>query len=81
MNCSKSPEGYYFDNEDSVYKLCFSSCRTCEKLGNETLQNCKECKIGYEFEIHFYIYKNCYKNCSKNYECPNDFNKLVKDKN
>ena len=93
MNCSKSPEGYYFDNEDSVYKLCFSSCRTCEKLGNETLHNCKECKIGYEFEIHFYIYKNCYKNCSfyhyydsdisyctKNYECPNDFNKLVKDK-
>ena len=58
------------------------------------MHNCKECKIGYEFEIHFYIYKNFYKNCSfyhyydsdisyctKNYECPNDFNKLVKDKN
>ena len=43
LNCSKSPEGYYLDN--SVYKLCYLSCKTCNKSGNETEHNCIECKI------------------------------------
>ena len=93
FNCSKSPAGYYFDNKDSTYKLCFSSCKTCDIFGNETLHNCKECKNEYKFEIHFRLYKNCYVNCSyypyysneisfctKNNECIKDFNKLIEDK-
>ena len=93
FNCSKSPSGYYFDNKDSTYKLCFSSCKTCDISGNETLHNCKECKKGYNFEIHFGLYKNCYVNCSyyhyydneisyctKRKECIKEFDKLIEDK-
>jgi len=93
FHCTKSPIGYYFDNEASVYKLCYSSCETCEKSGNETEHNCKTCKYGFNFEIHFTIYKNCYMNCSfyhyydsgisyctKNNECTNEYDKLIGDK-
>ena len=93
LNCSKSPEGYYLDNKDYAYKLCFSSCKNCEKPGNEISHNCKECKYGYNYELHFEIYKNCYIDCSfyhyyndnisfctKSQECPDEFNKLIEDK-
>ena len=94
LNCSNSPEGYYLDNKDAVYKLCFLSCRTCDQSGNETQHNCIECKYDYSFEILIGIKKNCYVNCSfyhyydsgisyctKNKECPKEFDKLLDDKN
>ena len=59
LNCTKSPVGYYLDNESSTYKLCYSSCETCEKSGNTMEHNCKECKYDYNYETHFGIYKNC----------------------
>ena len=93
LNCTKSPIGYYLDNESSTYKLCYSSCETCEKSGNITEHNCKECKFGYNYEIHFGIYKNCYTNCTfyhyydsgksyctKSNECENYFDKLIENK-
>ena len=93
FNCTQSPNGYYFDNEASIYKLCYSSCETCEISGNETKHNCKTCKYGYNFEIRFGIYKNCYMNCSfyhyydsgisyctKGKKCMNEYDKLIEDK-
>ena len=94
FNCTKSPEGYYLDN-DYIYKLCYLSCKTCDSSGNEEEHNCKECKYGFNFEIKFELYKNCYDNCSfyhyyvesesiiyctKSEECPNDYSKLIEDK-
>ena len=32
-NCYNSLEGYYLDEETSSYKLCYSSCKNCEKEG------------------------------------------------
>ena len=93
LNCTKAPIGYFFDNEDSVNKLCYPSCETCETSGNETEHNCKKCKYGYNFEINFGIYKNCYMNCSfyhyydsgisyctKGKKCMNEYDKLIEDK-
>ena len=62
LNCSFSPEGFYYDNETSVYKFCYLSCKKCNISGNETEHNCIECKKDYNYEIHFEIYKNCYDN-------------------
>ena len=95
LNCSKSPEGYYFDDESSVYKLCYSTCKSCNKPGTETKHNCTECKINYQLEINYDAYKNCYDNCSYykyfdkvkskyycsiNLECPSNYNKLIEEK-
>ena len=94
LNCSKLINGYYLDENDSTYKLCYSSCYICDKSGDEIEHNCKECKYGYNYEIHFELYKNCYINCSYYHyfdsdisyctikkECPNEFDKLIEDKN
>ena len=63
-DCYKSLEGYYFDKETSTYKLYYTLCNNCNKEGNETENNCLECKNVFSFEIHLDEYKNCYKNCS-----------------
>ena len=62
-NCTKEPEGYYFNNETEEYKQCYNSCKTCNIEGNYTNHNCKICKEGFNLEIHYEQYKNCYKQC------------------
>ena len=94
-NCSQSPEGYYLDNETLVYKLCYSSCKTCNISGNVEEHNCIECKNDYYFENQLGLYKNCYDNCShyhyfdenqnktfctNNSECPEYYDKLIEEK-
>ena len=66
-NCSKSPEGYYFDEENYVYKSCYESCKSCFKSGDKNEHNCFECKEGYNYQINFDLYKNCYNICSNYY--------------
>ena len=94
LNCSKSPIGYYLDGLSSKYKLCYLSCKSCDKSGDEIEHNCKECKYSFNYEINFGLYKNCYINCSYYHyfdsdvsyctikeECPKEFDKLIEDKN
>ena len=52
INCYNSPEGYYLDLTDSLYKPCYFSCKTCDKNGNEAENNCLTCKEGYNMEIN-----------------------------
>ena len=93
-NCYKSLEGYYLDNEYSAYKLCYKSCKTCDKPGDDIENNCLECKYDYRFEIHYDKYKNCFDNCrnyhyfnenenisycANNSECPINYSKLIED--
>jgi hypothetical protein len=42
--------------------VCYNSCKICEIEGNETNNNCVECKEDfiYEFNITNSKYKNCY---------------------
>jgi len=70
---SEIPEGYYLDSDDSFYKKCFISCKTCYEPGDEVNNNCVECKPGYmDLNISNNIfpdedningYKNCYSKC------------------
>ena len=95
LNCSISPEGYYLDNEKSIYKLCYLSCKICDSSGNESIHNCIECKNNYNYELIIGEYKNCYDECpyyhyfdenqnkyycTNNKECPKNYIYLIEDK-
>ena len=95
LNCSISQEGYYFNNSVSGYKLCYSTCKSCNKSGSEEKHNCIECKNDYLYKIYFEEYINCYNICSHFYyfdedksssictldnNCPQNYNKLIEDK-
>ena len=91
VNCYKDLElqGYYLNNY--IFKKCYLTCKTCDKYGNKTNNNCLECKNNYTLNEED---KNCYENCNyyhyydsnKNYHCTitdqciADYNKLIKEK-
>ena len=39
-----TPEGYYFDSNDQIYKKCFPDCKFCYGPGDKTNNNCIEYK-------------------------------------
>ena len=63
-DCYQSLEGYYFDSE--YFKPCYESCQTCNKEGDSTNHNCKQCNKDFIFEININNNKNCFK--SEDYE-------------
>ena len=90
------PENYYLDIIDSIYKKCYTTCKTCKQSGNDNIHNCNECINGYKFiNDSSGISNNCYVNCEYNYyfdesnqyectqteECPSNRNKLITLKN
>ena len=92
IKCYKKIVGYYFDDNDHLFKKCYQSCQECDIKGNETYHNCLECKDNYDKIILYDLYKNCYINCSyyyyfdknlstiictKNFECPEKYDKLI----
>ena len=68
LNTSENIANYYegyTETITTVYKRCYSYCRTCTGEGNETNNNCLECNSpfkAYEFNKH-----QCLKNYT--YEC------------
>ena len=94
LNCSNEGDlqGFYLDEDDSFYKMCYPSCKKCNKEGNEIRHNCLECKENYPYQFNNLNSTNCYSNCSnyhyynnitKNFyctntsECPSNYNKLI----
>ena len=91
----KTPENYYLDINKNVYKKCFETCKYCYGDGNEANNNCEECKENYTFlkennfitncfiRCDFYYYFDKYNkyNCTQEFQCPEEYNKLVLDKN
>ena len=91
-DCYKELEGYFLDY-DNAYKPCFNTCKTCSNKGNETINNCIECKDNYQLlKDSKNNVNNCYEECDENYyyfdslnkykctdECPNGF-KLIKER-
>ena len=91
---NKIPEGFFFDNENNTYKPCYLSCKKCIKYGDEINNNCIECKDNYTF-ISFENDTNCYEKCKYYYyidldnkyyctlnkSCPNNYTKLINEKN
>ena len=50
INCYYSPEGYYLDDNDSLYKSYYKSCKICNTSGNIIEHNCIECNNDYIIE-------------------------------
>ncbi len=63
IKCFNSPDGYYLDPLNKVYKQCYDSCLSCDKEGNELAHNCIQCKDEYIYETKINVssaYRNCY---------------------
>ena len=71
FNCFKNPEGYYLDQNEFIYKKCYSKCETCEIKGDNITHNCLKCNSHYPFEIK----KNNFLNCYQNYSYYHNFEK------
>ena len=95
INCYNNIiDEYYLDKNESIYKKCYNSCKTCEINGNNILHNCLTCKNNYNISEIKNNYYNCYNNCNyyyyidneynyhctNNYSCPNEY-KLIINKN
>ena len=97
VNCyNYTEEGFYLDMQNSIYKSCYESCKSCDTEGQETQHNCKECKDSYNFILNIIgnSYINCYKGCehyffsngsnynicTSNENCPEKYNKFIKEK-
>jgi len=92
----KTPEGYYLDLDEKIYKYCFYSCEYCYGEGNEINNNCTKCRKGFINLINGNLEeRNCYKickyyyiindlnqyECTENPNCPENYNKLITEKN
>ena len=42
--------GYYFDNEENIFKQCYYKCKKCESKGNDENNNCSECIDSYNYD-------------------------------
>ena len=62
FNCYKEIKGYYIDLNDSLFKKCFYTCKTCEIKGDNITHNCLKCNsnYNYSFQINISNYFNCY---------------------
>ena len=96
IKCYRSLDGYYLDSNDSYFKLCYDSCKSCDRKENEEFHYCLECKDGYDnnFSYQNRKYFNCYKeityyyfdrNINKFYfftysQCPSNYSKAIINK-
>ena len=90
FNCYKEPEGYYLDTNDSFYKECYSTCKTCDGEGDEFNNKCIDCRKEYSFKYknnclrqctyYYYIDQFDDYHCTRSEKCTNEFNKLIKSK-
>ena len=77
-----TPEGYYFDAADELYKKCFEDCKFCNGPKEETNDNCIEYKYGL-LAVPSNSYKICpylhylddldIYHCTENNMCPDNF--------
>ena len=68
INCyNQTPESYYFDSNNKLYKKCYENCKSCYGEGNEAYNNCKECINNYYFLNESLYETNCYEKCDYYY--------------
>ena len=89
----KNPKGYYLDIKNKIYKKCYKNCKYCYGEGNETINNCIECNDNLTIINNLISNTNCYEKCNYYYYfnesnnlqcteiCPENFKKLIKEKN
>ena len=91
---NSTPEGYYFNNNESIYFECFNTCKFCNGPGDEFDNNCLECLDNHSFLNDSLYNMSCYKQCdnfyyfdennkyicTENEICPDKFSKLIINK-
>ncbi len=72
MCVKDKPNDCYYDEEEDMFKKCYSSCGTCDKAGSEGNHNCKTCYvfINGTFAYHF-IYTHEGQCVPENEKCTN----------
>ena len=87
-----TPNGYYLDEENEIYRKCFETCSKCEKGGNKTNNNCLKCKDNFMFYNNSLNIQNCYEICEYYYyfdesneyhcdvTCPDKYKKIINEK-
>ena len=95
INCYNiSPDAYFLDKENNIYKPCYYKCQTCNEEGNDYDNKCITCKPNYNFKNFFINDTNCYEEClyyyffdsngkyqcTLNYTCPKEYSKIIKEK-
>ena len=38
---------FYFDSDNKIYKVCYETCLTCDKGGDEYINNCLTCDVNH----------------------------------
>ena len=89
---NESIQGYAIFNYS--YMPCFRTCHNCSEIGDENNNKCIYCKSNYELKEEMNDTQNCYEKCDNdsyyyfdefnNYnctkECPDKYNKLIREK-
>ena len=92
-NNQTKPNNYYFDSNETKYKLCYFTCSTCEKGGNGDINNCITCDSNHIKKPGFPNTTNCvteclysyyytpygYYKCNNNSNCPEEANLYIKE--
>ena len=82
--CYNDKEGYYYDNISKLYKPCYETCRTCEKNGSSSVNNCLKCKkknpFKYKSNCYEYCHNNTYNESTNEYICLEEPKCLEKEK-
>ena len=91
---NEKPSNFYFNQENKDFRLCYETCNTCEYGGDGNINNCTSCDINYFFKpdinnttncvikCSFFYYYNKFGQykCTSSFQCPKDYNLLVKAK-
>ena len=55
-----TPEGFYFDENDGLYKMCFENCKSRYGHENEMENNCSKCELNFTLLNEPNFQTNCY---------------------
>ena len=84
------PHGYYFHEEDKLFKQCYKTCESCSELGNLINHKCTACYPNatlnntncYEIcSFHYYFDESYNYYCTEDDQCPDIYPKLIIEKN
>ena len=57
-----TPENYYLDNNDNIFKKSYLTCKNCCQAGTEENHNCNSCIDEFKYKYN----NNCLKECTNN---------------
>jgi len=89
---NKSPLNYIYDETKKLHTLCYKTCKTCLKVGDNLNHSCSSCETNYIFideepfncfpKCAHYYYYNKYKQykCTEADECPLEYPFLIANK-